>query len=1012
MKYFSDYTLILFFLLFTISSSGVLRRNELKTTTLEEKLRLQPILPIKTWVQFKNKLSGKCLKLVILNNQLIQSDCFSWQEGAWMILKKTIGEDYLIKNMSSDYYLDNYANGAIDGTELKALLRNIEAKQDWRITSYEGTNYFKIVSSLTQKCIDVKGNENNELVKQMSCNEADSQSFEIINYTVPHRNSALPIDKWVNIIHSESGKCIKFKGINTQLELEACSSNNDYAWNLSFNSVDGSYFICSKIGNYLLENYHDRVSNGNSITASIRNGAVQQQWYLKTVESGNIAFVSKNTNKCIDFNHKDGKKELTQMDCISKSKNQAFTFQLQSEFGVPALIPLNSWLQIIVKANKKCLKFNGRNRQIIQEECSSDDQFLWNISWNSFDNTYFITSKNGNYLFDNYANGQTNGNRIFAWDRHGGVQQNFNIIPSNDDYFELTTKGSPKCVTVQNSNSISNLVQWECSKTDYQYFGFNAIQSNLNKPNSSIPLNKWIQIINRESGKCIKFNGAAAQVVNADCYNSQEYQWNISWNSIDNSYFITNGVTDSLQGYLLDNYANLNQNGNRISSVIRQGKIQQNWLINTIDNNSIQLVTKGSNKCIQTYKGNKNNYALYQLWDCNNQQTQAYGMEVIAYPLPQYDGIPTDQWVQIVNKSTGKCIKYNSLNGALVQSNCNSSDEFYFNFSWNSWDGTYFISSKKNVNALFDNYANSQNEGNAIISNARNGGAQQHWFLKDFTPGYFMIIAKGSVKCVTVSHGSNLDGETIKQYECREGASEQGWSYQGGDTEILFVSLRGLIKDATNNNIISDEQLNNNLAISFINVTTNKVYSASIRGSMYSIRLPPGNYRRIAKHNTYSISNITIAINISSDEDNGVNTVLLSPIIQGYRIILTWTASPKDLDSRLRLPDGSEVFYNNRSILNGGISLDVIKRGGYGPETFTIINSVKSGIFKYYVKRYSNDGQLINSRAKVAVYHGDQQIKEFNIPTNQEESNIWYVFNLNMETGNIENINKLTNLIK
>ena len=101
---------------------------------------------------------------------------------------------------------------------------------------------------------------------------------------------------------------------------------------------------------------------------------------------------------------------------------------------------------------------------------------------------------------------------------------------------------------------------------------------------------------------------------------------------------------------------------------------------------------------------------------------------------------------------------------------------------------------------------------------------------------------------------------------------------------------------------------------------------------------------------------------------------VLSPLLNGKaaRMVLTWDARPKDLDSHLFVPVGNStahVQYSSRKPAGADAELDVDNTQGYGPETITI-NRMHPGNYCYAVYRYSTDHNDI-SGAKVKLYLAD-----------------------------------------
>jgi hypothetical protein len=71
-----------------------------------------------------------------------------------------------------------------------------------------------------------------------------------------------------------------------------------------------------------------------------------------------------------------------------------------------------------------------------------------------------------------------------------------------------------------------------------------------------------------------------------------------------------------------------------------------------------------------------------------------------------------------------------------------------------------------------------------------------------------------------------------------------------------------------------------------------------------------------------------------------------APVQQGQlRIVLTWGATPRDMDSHLDTPSGCHVYYGRKQCPSGEAALDTDVTDSYGPETINI-RSLKPGVYK------------------------------------------------------------------
>jgi hypothetical protein len=150
----------------------------------------------------------------------------------------------------------------------------------------------------------------------------------------------------------------------------------------------------------------------------------------------------------------------------------------------------------------------------------------------------------------------------------------------------------------------------------------------------------------------------------------------------------------------------------------------------------------------------------------------------------------------------------------------------------------------------------------------------------------------------------------------------------------------------------------------------------------------------------------------------GNQNASISPVLSGneIRVVLTWGATPLDLDSHLTGPTtGSSrfhVYYNAKTTT--GVKLDVDDQDSFGPETITI-SEFLPGVYRYSVHDYTNRGSTTNtvmtgqSNAQVKVFQGSTQIATFNVPSGQTGT-LWTVFEMDGTTKAITPKNQLSNV--
>lgn len=165
---------------------------------------------------------------------------------------------------------------------------------------------------------------------------------------------------------------------------------------------------------------------------------------------------------------------------------------------------------------------------------------------------------------------------------------------------------------------------------------------------------------------------------------------------------------------------------------------------------------------------------------------------------------------------------------------------------------------------------------------------------------------------------------------------------------------------------------------------------------------------------------ITGYANVScTDMNDADQDAVLTPALSDdeYRIVLTWSSTPRDLDSHISGPlstgDRFHVYYRHMSASDNGetvAKLDLDDTSSYGPETITL-KKTQDGVYKYAVHDFTNCSStsstaLSMSGAKVELYCGNSLIATYNVPINVTGT-VWNVFEIEGDT--IRTINTMEN---
>jgi hypothetical protein len=135
--------------------------------------------------------------------------------------------------------------------------------------------------------------------------------------------------------------------------------------------------------------------------------------------------------------------------------------------------------------------------------------------------------------------------------------------------------------------------------------------------------------------------------------------------------------------------------------------------------------------------------------------------------------------------------------------------------------------------------------------------------------------------------------------------------------------------------------------------------------------------------------------------DVGASTVditdcLTVPSANAATMRLTWGASPSDIDSHVRTPDGAHVYFASQGSLSAApfASLDVDDVTGFGPEV-TTIRRPKVGIYRFYLHNFSRSFTpgMTGSPVRLELNYAGRPVV-FSPPPGEGSALWWHVFDL------------------
>lgn len=217
-----------------------------------------------------------------------------------------------------------------------------------------------------------------------------------------------------------------------------------------------------------------------------------------------------------------------------------------------------------------------------------------------------------------------------------------------------------------------------------------------------------------------------------------------------------------------------------------------------------------------------------------------------------------------------------------------------------------------------------------------------------------------------------------------------------GAAEVGELTLKGTVVDASNGNGVSGARVK---VYAGRGTFGNYTEDTSDSQGDYSVALSEGGYYTIVvTKNGYIEENFEIYVSGSNRETEADLPISPELAADQIRLVLTWGASPTDLDSWLlgQTDSGKDVrvYYGDRIAYdsNGDLiaALDVDERNGYGPETITIYNL--NGVYHFAVVDFTGSGTMSSSGAQVKVYKGSELVETVDICSGLE--NGWSVLKI------------------
>lgn len=429
-------------------------------------------LKLNEYVTIKNKKSGKCINIdkYKSNSQAIQFPCLNKTKDSWILSFNQIRGTYVIASMIGDHVLDNENSGNNDNNKILYHTRHEGLNQNFAISPFEETGYFRIVVVGSNKCVSAEEATDGSGITQVRCNLKSENQQWIIEASSNQQAKAatLPENSWVNIVSSK-GLCVRSKGQEQQLELATCDSKDEFLFNISFESSEGIYYIINKGSNLYLDNSQGSKDDKNPIIASGGNGSTSKQWYVREMsskDSNYLNIIAWDSIKCLTSEGNSENSKLYQLSC-SDDDLQKFSVKNVAEVNTPEF----NFPNYVILENKKtklCIRSGiAPDYKALVTECNDSDFYSFSISYDSTKSKYQFRSRHFRLNLDVPGSSSELNVELITYDVSLGSNQYFNLRKTSDTDFRIVTNTDKNlCASVDKSGTSAGLIQVECSDSD------------------------------------------------------------------------------------------------------------------------------------------------------------------------------------------------------------------------------------------------------------------------------------------------------------------------------------------------------------------------------------------------------------------------------------------------------------------------------------------------------------------------------------------------------------------
>lgn len=266
---------------------------------------------------------------------------------------------------------------------------------------------------------------------------------------------------------------------------------------------------------------------------------------------------------------------------------------------------------------------------------------------------------------------------------------------------------------------------------------------------------------------------------------------------------------------------------------------------------------------------------------------------------------------------------------------------------------------------------------------------------------------------ITFAETMDLDPHEVKQIQTR-------LAIKGSDGTTELGKAGGEIHDAVTGQGMENVKLTLRKHWGQTTGDIVKELYTDINGTYVIQDLPLGNYTVTMEKEQYVTDSFNIVVTRSGNLNQ--HGAMVPKTIEGeqseLRVVLTWGATPMDLDSHLvgvSAQDAFHISFMNRIAFNDEdkiADLDVDDTDSYGPETVSLYKTDGAMKYHYYIHDYTNreedsSSQLAHSGARLSIFIEGKYKETMYIPTNQSGT-LWHAFDYDPINKNIIKVNRFS----